>query len=106
MKRLITLRALAAVFVLSLGFAAGSSFAGHGHHHHGWFDDHHGWHGVAHVAYLRDELKLDARQEALWKEAAFAREHREARGRWFAVYDALNAEQKEKFRRFFNGAPF
>jgi Spy/CpxP family protein refolding chaperone len=156
MKRLITPRALAAVFVLSLGLAAGSSFAGpHGDRHGKWFG---GWcdgarahdmapafHGRA-FAYLRDELKLDARQEALWKEArAFAFEQRDAmrarmirerdeinallerpdsdlraaakrmdelraegwklrdaaRERWFAVYDALGAEQKETVRLFF-----
>jgi Spy/CpxP family protein refolding chaperone len=154
MKRLITPRALAAVFVLSLGLAAGSSFARpqHDNDRHGkWSGDAHAYamaptfHGRA-FERLRDELKLDAQQETLWKEAgAFAREQREAirarlaRGRaelkalleqpdsdlravakrmdelraeglklrdatrehWFAVYDALGAEQKEKVRLFF-----
>jgi Spy/CpxP family protein refolding chaperone len=158
MKRFITPRALAAILVLSLGFAAGGSFAGpwHGNRHGKWFGG--GCGGGAHAydvapmfhgrafAYLRNELKLDARQEALWKAAAvFAYEQRDARyvrmarerdeidalleqpggdlravtkrmdalraenlklrdaarERWFAVYDALDAEQKEKVRLFF-----
>ena len=156
MKRLITLRALAAVLVLSLGLAAGSGLAGpHGDHRGKWFGGGCGgarahdmvptFRGRA-LAYLRDELKLDAQQEALWKEAAFfAFEQRDAmrvrmdreraeieallgrpngdlravakrmdelraegwelrdavRERWFVVYDALGAEQKEKVRLFF-----
>jgi Spy/CpxP family protein refolding chaperone len=147
MKRLITPRALAAILVLSSGLAAGSSFAGD--HHGKWFG---GTPAVASIfhgrafARLHDELKLDAQQEALWKEAgAFAREQRDAmrarlaedhaeikallerpesdlravaqradelraegmklrdavRERWFAVYDALGAKQKETVRQFF-----
>ena len=156
MKQLITPRALAAILVLSLGFAAGSGLAGpHGDRRGKYFGGGCGdvrahdmmppFHGRA-LAYLRDELKLDAQQEALWKEAAFfAFEQRDAmhvrmgreraeieallerpdgdlrtvakrmdelraegwklrdavRERWFAVYDALGAEQKEKVRLFF-----
>jgi Spy/CpxP family protein refolding chaperone len=95
---------------------------------------------------LHDELKLDAAQDAQWKEAEkLSREHRDTmrerfrkeraeiktmldqpgadlraiakrmddlkaagmkerdavRDRWFAVYDTLNPEQKEKARLFF-----
>jgi Spy/CpxP family protein refolding chaperone len=152
MKRFIVPRAFAAVLVLSLGLAAGSSFAGpYGNRHGKWCGGGHAYamaptfHGGA-FTYLRDELKLDARQEALWKEAAvFAYEQHDAirtrmvreraeiealleqpegdlravakrmdelraeglklrdaaRERWFAVYDALGVEQKEKVRLFF-----
>jgi len=102
-------------------------------------------HGMKGMARLHDDLKLDARQEALWQDAAKAgreaiggmrermrKEHDETlvmlsqpgadlhalakrmddfraqvqqqhlanRERWLAVYDALNAEQKEKARLF------
>ena len=157
MKRLATPRALATVLVLSLGLAAGGSFAaprgdcpagGPGYGHGGPGAAHAmapGFHGRA-FSRLHDELKLDAQQEALWQEASkFAQEHRVAmrerfgkeraevktmldqpgadlraiskrmddlraesmkerdavRDRWFAVYDSLNAEQKDKARVFF-----
>ena len=102
--------------------------------------------GMKEMSRLHEELKLDAKQEALWKEAETASKanrtamrerfgkHREeiqsllsqpgadlravakrmselkAEGqklreanteRWLAVYDSLNAEQKEKARLFF-----
>jgi hypothetical protein len=90
MKRLATPRALATVLVLSLGLAAGGSFAaprgdcpagGPGYGHGGPGAAHAmapGFHGRA-FSRLHDELKLDAQQEALWKDAeASAREHRDA----------------------------
>ncbi|MDR0379707.1 MAG: periplasmic heavy metal sensor [Candidatus Accumulibacter sp.] len=157
MQKFATPRTLAAIIAVSLGLAAGSSFASPGRHGdgpHGMrMDAAHAhahalapmFHGRA-LARLHDELKLDAQQEALWKEAGdFTREQREAmrermtknraeirtlldqpgsdlravvkrldeqradtpelrnaiRERWFAVYDALDAEQKEKVRLFF-----
>jgi periplasmic protein CpxP/Spy len=102
--------------------------------------------GMKEMARLHDDLKLDAKQEALWQDAARAskeamggtrermrKEHDEIRNlltqpgadlravakrmddfraegqamhqanrdRWLTVYDALNAEQKEKARLFF-----
>jgi uncharacterized membrane protein len=102
-------------------------------------------HGMKDMARLHDDLKLDAKQEALWQDAAKAgreamqgarermrKEHEETlamlsqpgadlralakrmddfraqvqqqhlanRDRWLAVYDVLNAEQKEKARLF------
>jgi hypothetical protein len=152
MKRFATPRTFAAILILSLGFAAGGSFAAPGRgDHHGMRADVAQGHALAPMfheralARLRDELKLDAQQENLWKEArTFAREQRDAirarvdksrdeikalleqpggdlravarrmdelraeglgqrdaiRDRWFAVYDALDAEQKEKVRLF------
>jgi hypothetical protein len=153
MKRFTIPRTFAAILLLSLGLAAGSSFAVPGH------GDRHGMRANAAQTYalgsmfhwralarLHNELNLDARQENLWKEArTFAREQRGAvrarmerghaeirtlleqpgsdlravtqrmdalraeglaqrdavRDRWFAVYDSLGAEQKEKVRLFF-----
>lgn len=102
--------------------------------------------GLRGMTQLHDNLKLDAKQEALWKEAENAqkesmagmrdrfRQHHEEiqamidkpgadlraaakrmddfkaegqklheanRDRWLAVYDSLNAEQKEQARLFF-----
>jgi len=106
----------------------------------------HMMHGMKEMARLHDELKLDAKQEAAWQDAAKASKegmggmrermrkqhdeiktlldqpgadlhalakrmddfraegqalHQANRDRWLAVYDALNAEQKEKARVFF-----
>ena len=103
-------------------------------------------HGMKEMSRLHDDLKLDAKQEALWKEAERAGKesmaamrdrfrqrrdelqtmidkpgadlravakrmdefkaeglklHEANRDRWLTVYDALNAEQKEKARLFF-----
>ena len=103
-------------------------------------------HGMKDLARLHDDLKLDAKQEALWQDAVKAsregmggmhermRKHHEEiqsllnqpgadlravakrmddfraegqaihqanRDRWLTVYDALNADQKEKARVFF-----
>ena len=87
MKRLATPRALATVLVLSLGLAAGGSFAaprgdcpagGPGYGHGGPGAAHAmapGFHGRA-FSRLHDELKLDAKQEALWNDAmSFARDN-------------------------------
>jgi Spy/CpxP family protein refolding chaperone len=109
-----------------------------------------GMHGMSHgmqgMARLHGDLKLDAKQEALWQEAeksakentggmreemrkqreavletlkqpgadlravmkqmddardAGRKQHEASRDRWLAVYDSLNAEQKEKARLFF-----
>jgi len=141
-------RLIAASVALSLGLAA-SAFAmpprdgergGPGMHAHGME------HGLRDMSRLHDDLKLDAKQEALWQDAekaakesmtsmrermrkqhdetlamlnqpgadlravlkrmddlrAEGQKQREAgRDRWLAVYDALNAEQKEKARVFF-----
>ena len=87
MKRFFTPRSLATALALSLGLAAAGSFAappreggpagGPGMHPHA--------HAMAPMLHeramvrLHDELKLDAQQEALWKDAvSFAREHRDA----------------------------
>lgn len=101
--------------------------------------------GMKEMARLHDELKLDAKQEEAWKEAAQAsqnnmstlrdqmrkerqetlaalkqpgadlraivkhmddlrdagrKQHEANRDRWLALYDTLNAEQKEKARTF------
>lgn len=103
-------------------------------------------HGMKGMTRLHGELKLDAKQEALWQEAeksakenmggrreqmrqqrqaaletlkqpgadlrvvmkqmdeardAGRKQHEASRERWLAVYDSLNAEQKEKARLFF-----
>jgi hypothetical protein len=144
--------ALATTLILSLGLAAGGSLAAPARGDHpGMGPDF----AHAHAARmfqqfalgrLHDELKLDAQQEVLWKEAKdpageghdamrehFRKEHAEIqalldqpgvdlravvgrmdelraeglkqrdaiRDRWLAVYDSLNAEQKEKTRLFF-----
>ncbi|MDR1934724.1 MAG: periplasmic heavy metal sensor [Candidatus Accumulibacter sp.] len=163
MKRFANLRTLAvfaAVLTLSLGLVAGGSLASQKRGgHHGMEPGGPGGPGAAHahalsptifhqrgLTRLHDELKLDARQETLWKEAwDFGREQHDAtrerlrkdhaeikaliepqgadlravakrvdesraegqkqrdaaRERWFAVYDSLDAEQKEKARLFF-----
>jgi Spy/CpxP family protein refolding chaperone len=103
-------------------------------------------HGMKEMARLHDDLKLDAKQEALWQDATKASKeamggmrermrkqheeiqsllnqpgtdlravakrmddfraegqaiHQANRDRWLTVYDALNPEQKEKARVFF-----
>ncbi|MDR2613765.1 MAG: periplasmic heavy metal sensor, partial [Candidatus Accumulibacter sp.] len=80
-------RVLAAALALSLGLAAGASLATPRGEHHG--AAHKGGVPAAHamissfherdLARLHDELKLDEKQEALWKEARdFVRAQREA----------------------------
>lgn len=145
-------RTLLIAGVLTLGGAA-SAFAvppsdgercGPGRGMHGM--SHGMQHGIKGMARLHGELKLDARQEALWQEAgksakdntggmreqmrkqreaaletlkqpgadlravlqqmdeakdAGRKQHEASRQRWLAVYDSLNAEQKEKARLFF-----
>ena len=144
---------LAASLALALGLSA-NAFAepprgepggpgGPGFHRHG---GHHPGFGFGGMARLHDELKLDAKQEALWQDAdkfakdsfsggreRFQKHHEEiaaalnqpgadlraivkrmdefraegqkqrdaVRDRWLSVYDALNADQKEKARLFF-----
>ena len=161
MKRFTTPRILLSTLVLSLGLAAGTGFAaaprgdcpamgapvggpgggpGMGPGMHQPMFQGRG------MVRLHDDLKLDAKQEALWNDAmTFARdnggamrermikEHEEIKamldkpgtdlhavskrmeemraqgmamrdalhGRWFALYDALNPQQKEQVRIFF-----
>lgn len=91
MKRFFTPRSLATALALSLGFAAAGSFAapprgdypGYGHGFGGpGAPQAHAMAPMLHeraMVRLHDELKLDAQQEALWKDAvSFAREHRDA----------------------------
>ncbi len=151
MKTHLSPRSCVAVLALFLGLV-GSALAvppesgargpqpGHGMHAE------RGMIGQRDIARLHDELKLDARQEALWQQAAKAfleqanalREERRKQHdellaqlkqpgadlraihqrmeslraerqkqravrheRWLAVYEALNAEQKDKVRLFF-----
>ena len=147
MKSEFSPRLLVAALVLALG-AGGAAFAmspercgaGGGRMQHGM-----GYH-LQDMSRLHGELKLDARQEALWQDAEqFSRtsmrdmreqmrKHREealaaiskpgadlrailkqmddlrdggrqqreaGRDRWLAVYDSLDAAQKEKARLFF-----
>lgn len=148
MKKLITPRLLVAALTLSLGLAANSYAMPRGDFHgHGMgMPGHHAMVPGRAMNRLHDELKLDAKQEALWQETdKFAQDHRNAmrerfskeraeikamldqpgadlraitkrmddlraesmkerdavRDRWFAVYDSLNAEQKDKARVFF-----
>ena len=93
MKRITTPRMLAAILTLSLGFAAGGSLAAPGHgegHGRGVGNGAPHAHAIAPMFHpralvrLHDELKLDEKQDALWKEAqSFSREHHEAmRSRW------------------------
>jgi Spy/CpxP family protein refolding chaperone len=149
MKSKFSPRLLVAALVLALG-AGGAAFAmspercgaGGGRMQHGM-----GYH-LQDMSRLHGELKLDARQEALWQDAEqFSktsmrdmreqmRKHREealaavskpgadlrailkqmddlrdggrqqreaGRDRWLAVYDSLDAAQKEKARLFFKG---
>lgn len=147
MQSKFTPRILVAALILALG-AGGAAFAmspercgaGGGRMQHGM-----GYH-LQDMSHLHGELKLDARQEALWQDAEqFSRtsmrdmreqmrKHREealaaiskpgadlrailkqmddlrdggrqqreaGRDRWLAVYDSLDAAQKEKARLFF-----
>ena len=148
MKKPYSARLFLAAAALSFGLAASAQAMPRGEHpgpgmgmagHHAMMQ------GRA-MNRLHDELKLDAAQEAQWKEAEkFSREHRDTmrerfrkertevktmldqpgadlraiakrmddlkaagmkerdavRDRWFAVYDTLNPEQKEKARLFF-----
>lgn len=140
-------RLVVAAVALSLGLAAtafamprGGEGCGTGMY------ERHMKHGMKEMSRLHDDLKLDARQEALWQAADKAgkenmdgmrerfrkqreetqallnqpgadlravakrmdelkaegqKRHEASRDRWLAVYDALNAEQKEKARLFF-----
>jgi uncharacterized membrane protein len=90
-KRFSAPRTLAAILTLSLAFAAGGSFAaptrGEGHGMRQGAPHAHATAPMFHqraLVRLHDELKLDAQQEALWKEAqSFVREHHDAiRARW------------------------
>lgn len=160
MKRFTTPRVLLSTLVLSLGLAVGAGYAagprgdcpvmgapagGHGMGMGGMGMHQPMFHGRG-MMRLHDELKLDAKQEALWNDAmSFARdnggamrdrmikEHEEIKAmldkpgtdlhavskrmddmrtqgmamrsalheRWFAVYDALNPQQKEQVRVYF-----
>ena len=160
MKRFTTPRVLLSTPVLSLGLAVGAGYAagprgdcpvmgapagGHGMGMGGMGMHQPMFHGRG-MMRLHDELKLDAKQEALWNDAmSFARdnggamrdrmikEHEEIKAmldkpgtdlhavskrmddmrtqgmamrsalheRWFAVYDALNPQQKEQVRVYF-----
>ena len=150
MKTKFSPRLIASVIALSLGLAGGayamprgdgpSGGPGMGMHGQGMM------HGMKEMTRLHDDLKLDAKQEALWQTAAKAgkdnmdtmreqhrkqhddmlaqlkqpgadlrvalkkmddlraeaqKQHDAGRDRWLAVYDSLNAEQKEKARVFF-----
>jgi Spy/CpxP family protein refolding chaperone len=154
MKRFANPRALAAILIASFGLAAAGCLAAQnedarrtGHRQgapaaHAMFPQFH----ERVMDRLRGDLRLDEKQEALWKEARdFARAQRDAvlarlakdraeikalldqpgadlraverrvaelraegqqlrgavRERWFAVYDSLGDEQKEKVRLFF-----
>jgi Spy/CpxP family protein refolding chaperone len=85
MKRFASPRVLAAVLALSLGLAAGASLAArevrHGTAPKGGIPAAHAMISFFHgrnLARLHDELKLDEKQEALWKEAGdFVRAQRE-----------------------------
>ena len=149
MRKLQSPRFLVAALAVSLGLAANAYAAPAEGSPAPQMMGMHGHHGMIHgrgMARLHDELKLDAKQEALWKDAdKFAQDHRATmrerfgkdhtelkamldkpgadlralakrmddlraegmkdrdvvRDRWFAVYDSLNAEQKEKVRLFF-----
>ena len=160
MKRFTTPRVRLSTLVLSLGLAVGAGYAagprgdcpvmgapagGHGMGMGGMGMHQPMFHGRG-MMRLHDELKLDAKQEALWNDAmSFARdnggamrdrmikEHEEIKAmldkpgtdlhavskrmddmrtqgmamrsalheRWFAVYDALNPQQKEQVRVYF-----
>lgn len=146
MKKTTTPRLLVAALTLSLGIAANSYAMPRGDFHGMGMPGHHAMVPGRAMTRLHDELKLDQKQEALWKDAEkFAQEHRDTmrerfrkdhaeikaqldqpgadlraiskrmdearaehmkqrdavRDHWLAVYDSLNAEQKEKARVFF-----
>jgi len=142
-------RTLIAALALTLGVTAAAFAAGpNAQHcgHDGGRMEHGMGHGMKEMSRLHGDLKLDAKQEALWqdaekgardnmsgmreqmhkqREAALAtlsqpgadlravlkqmdesrdaarKQHEANRDRWLAVYDSLNAEQKEKARLFF-----
>ncbi len=143
-------RLLLAALATSIGLAAGAyampPMADAAGGPAGKMHERHMARGLKEMSRLHDELKLDAKQEALWKDAEtagkesrsamrerFSTHHEEiqkllnqpgadlravakrmselkAEGqklheasleRWLTVYDALNAEQKEKARLFF-----
>jgi periplasmic protein CpxP/Spy len=149
MKSKFSPRLIVATIALSLGLAANSFAMPGGDAPNSPFSGMHQRrmdHGMKEMSRLHDELKLDAKQESLWKEAekagkdsmagmhergqkhheemksllnqpgadlrAIAKRmdefraegqklHEANRERWLAVYDSLNAEQKEKARLFF-----
>jgi protein CpxP len=149
MKTKFSPRHIVTAVALSIGLAA-SAFAmppqGEGPGQPSGMHSRHMTHGLKEMSRLHDELKLDAKQEAIWQEAEkagkenmsgmrerFAKHHEEiktllskpgadlraiakrmdefkaegqkqheaSRERWLAVYDVLNAEQKEQARVFF-----
>ncbi|MQY51885.1 periplasmic heavy metal sensor [Rhodocyclus tenuis] len=148
-----TLRRFLATAAIGLGLgAASTSFAlppdgGCDGRARGDWSAEHGGHGspLRELGRLHDELKLDAKQEALWKDAEqatrdarkdsrerlreehektlaaldqpnadlraifkahdethadIAKRHEASRERWFAFYDSLNPNQREKARLF------
>lgn len=147
MKTKFSPRLIASVAVLTLGLAGGAYAMPRGDGPSG--PGMHGsmmMHGMKDMSRLHDDLKLDAKQEALWQDAikagkdnmdAMREQHRKqhddmlaqlkqpgadlravlkkmddfraeaqkqrdtGRDRWLAVYDSLNADQKEKARVFF-----
>lgn len=153
MKTRFSPRTLIAALALTLGVAAAAFAAGPNEQScgHGGGRMEHGMgygmqHGMKEMARLHGDLKLDAKQEALWQDAekgakdnmsgmreqmrkqreaslaalsqpgadlravlkqmdeardAARKQHEANRDRWLAVYDSLNAEQKEKARLFF-----
>ena len=95
MKKLFSPRMLAATLALSLGLAANSFAMPRGEHpglgmnmpgHHVMY------HGRA-MTRLHDDLKLDAQQEALWKDAeTFAQQHRDTmRDQFRKQHDEIKA---------------
>ncbi len=96
--------AVLAALALSLGLSAAAFAAppradapyqgGPGFHHHG--GHHHGF-GLGGMLRLHDELKLDARQEALWQDAAtFAKESfAGGRERFRKQHDEIAASLKQ-----------
>ena len=82
MKNRFSPRIVAAALALSLGLAASSFAMPRGGPHHGpemGRPGHHMMHDGRAMARLHDELKLDAKQEALWQQAdKFGQENREA----------------------------
>ena len=149
MKTRFSPRTLIAALALTLGVAAAAFAAGPNEQYcgHGGGRMEHGMqHGMKEMSRLHGDLKLDAKQEALWQDAekgardnmsgmheqmrkqreaslaalsqpgadlravlkqmdeardAARKQHEANRDRWLAVYDSLNAEQKEKARLFF-----
>lgn len=92
-------RLLVAALALSLGVSAAALAMpaggdGHRHGHHaampGAHGGLHGMHGMRGLSALRDELKLDAQQEALWNEAVTA-----GRQTMAGMHERLRKEREE-----------